>query len=76
MGFALTLRYASFRHKNKSAGRFIELAVITMAMAAIGSLLMTDNIQIILASLCALFFCIGSFWFFKKSDDMRRSMPD
>ncbi|MGF1779069.1 hypothetical protein [Vibrio nomapromontoriensis] len=76
MGFALTLRYASFRHKNKGAGRFIELAVITMAMAAIGSLLMTDNIQIILASLCALFFCIGSFWFFKKSDDMRRSMPD
>ncbi|MGF1750742.1 hypothetical protein [Vibrio cionasavignyae] len=76
MGFALTLRYASFRHKNKGAGRFIELAVITMAMLAIGSLLITENIQIILVSLCALFFCIGSFWFFKKSDDMRRSMPD
>ncbi|MCW8348152.1 hypothetical protein MD535_19360 [Vibrio sp. ZSDZ65] len=76
MGFALTLRYASFRHKNKSVGRFIELAVVTVAMVAIASLLATENIQIILVSLCALLFCIGSFWFFKKSDDMRRTMAD
>ncbi|WP_240207212.1 hypothetical protein [Vibrio sp. CyArs1] len=76
MSFALTLRYASFRHKNKGVGRALELAVIAIAMVAIGTLLTTDNIQLILASLGTLFSCIGSFWFFKKSDDMRRSMPD
>lgn len=76
MALALTLRYASFRHKNKSAGRALELTIIACAMMAIGVLLTTDSIQLILASLGAVFACTGLFWFFKKSDDMRRSMPD
>lgn len=76
MAFALTLRYASFRHKNKAYGRFLELTVVACAMMAIGVLLTTDNIQLILISLAAIFSCTGLFWFFKKSDDIRRSMPD
>ncbi|MFS1909677.1 hypothetical protein [Vibrio sp. 10N.286.48.B7] len=76
MGLSLTLRYASFRHKNKGAGRFVEFVVIALALAAIAMLLVTENIQIILASLCTLFFCLGSFWFFKNADQMRRAMPD
>lgn len=76
MALALTLRYASFRHKNKGVGRIIELCTIAMAMMAIGVLLTTNNIQYIIAALAGVFTCVGLFWFFKKSDDMRRSMPD
>jgi hypothetical protein len=76
MALALTLRYASFRHKNKSSGRFLELTVIACAMMAIGVLLTTDSIQLMLVSLAVVFSCSGLFWFFKKCDDIRRSMPD
>ncbi len=76
MAFALTLRYASFRHKNRGAGRSIELITIIMAMMALDVLLTTNNIQYTVAALAVVIACVGLFWFFKRSDEMRRTMPD
>lgn len=71
----LTLKYAFFRHRNQSKGRLIESIVITLAMISMGILITANQLVLILPALCTTISCVGAFWFFRRAEAIRRSMP-
>lgn len=72
----LTLKYAFFRHRNQSKGRLIESVVITLAIISMGILMTADQLPLILPALCTTITCVGAFWFFRRAEVIRRSMPN
>ncbi|MGR5287473.1 hypothetical protein ACP3V5_19315 [Vibrio maritimus] len=71
----LTLKYAFFRHRNQSKGRFIESVVIALAIISMGILMTANQLLLILPALCTTMSCVGAFWFFRRAEAIRRSMP-
>ncbi|MGR5094961.1 hypothetical protein ACPV5O_16730 [Vibrio maritimus] len=71
----LTLKYAFFRHKNQTKGRTIESLVIALAIISMSVLVTANELYLILPALITTFFCVGAFWFFRRAEEIRRSMP-
>jgi hypothetical protein len=72
----LTLKYAFFRHRNQSKGRVIESVVIALAIISMGILMTANQLLLILPALCTTTSCVGAFWFFRRAEAIRRSMPN
>lgn len=72
----IALFYARFSHKNKIAGRLIELSVIGLFFGAISTLCVTTSVSVMksMAGVITIVFLL--IYVLKRADDIRKTMPD
>lgn len=73
---SLAYKYATFRNKNMMIGRVFELIVVLVFFTSCFVPAMTNNINVIFCSFGVMILCCLMSFFFKKADELRRSMPN